>query len=98
MQQNEKLIKWKANKPNPHAGIDNIQKPGDSKLVVWQTRDHEPTEYELSLVDSLIKAFSSGAETLDEVVKSLNSQGMLREDGEAFTTESFETEITRLGY
>src|SRR5690606_1938983 len=97
-QYNESLISWKQHKPSKEAGINNIQMPGQPKLMVWQPRDHEPNDYELSLVKHLITAFSSGAETLEEVVSALNEQGMLLGDGSAFTTESFEREMARLGY
>ncbi|WP_367104196.1 recombinase-like helix-turn-helix domain-containing protein [uncultured Psychrobacter sp.] len=95
---NEGLVSWKQHRPSKHAGINNIQVPGDSKLIVWQTRDHEPTDYELSLAKNLIAAFSSGAETLEEVVDALNNQGMLLGNGKPFTPESFEREMERLGY
>ncbi|MGP5631978.1 recombinase-like helix-turn-helix domain-containing protein [Psychrobacter celer] len=97
-QYNESLISWKQHKPSKDAGINNIQIPGQPQLMVWQNRDHEPTNYELSLTENLIAAFSSGAETLPEVVNALNDQGMLLEDGSVFTTESFEREMARLGY
>lgn len=97
-QYNESLVSWKQHKPSKDAGINNIQVPGKPKLMVWQTRDHEPTSYELSLAKNLIIAFSSGAETVEEVVSALNEQGMLYGDGSAFTTESFEREMARLGY
>ncbi|PWD85163.1 recombinase-like helix-turn-helix domain-containing protein [Ignatzschineria cameli] len=95
---NEKLKTWLENKPNPDAGINNIQIPGDVKHVVWQNRAHEPSAYELSLVENLITAFSKGATTLSEVVTALNEQGMLLESGEQFTEERFEAEMARLGY
>lgn len=97
-QYNESLIRWKQHSPSKDAGINNIQMPGQPTLMVWQTRDHEPTSYELSLAENLITAFSSGAETVEEVVSALNEQGMLHGNGSAFTTESFEKEMTRLGY
>lgn len=97
-QYNESLIRWKQHSPSKDAGINNIQMPGKPTLMVWQTRDHEPTDYELSLAKNLITAFSSGAETVEEVVNALNEQGMLHGGGSAFTTESFEREMARLGY
>lgn len=97
-QYNESLVVWKQHKPSRTAGIDNIQTPGQAKLLVWQTRDHEPTSYELSLSRNLITAFSSGAETLEEIVNALNEQGMLLGDGNKFTNQSFEREMARLGY
>lgn len=97
-QYNESLIRWKQHKPSQDAGINNIQMPSQPTLMVWQTRDHEPTSYELSLAEHLIRAFSSGAETIDEVVSALNEQGMLHGSGYAFTTESFRQEMARLGH
>ncbi|WP_199507248.1 MULTISPECIES: recombinase-like helix-turn-helix domain-containing protein [unclassified Psychrobacter] len=95
---NEGLIRWKQHSPSKDAGINNIQMPDKPTLIVWQTRDHQPTDYEVSLANHLIEAFSSGAETLEAVVSALNAQGMLHSDGTAFTTASFEQEMARLGH
>ncbi|GGZ92135.1 hypothetical protein DC083_02250 [Ignatzschineria ureiclastica] len=95
---NEKLRTWLENRPNPDAGINNIQMPGDVKHVIWQNRAHEPSAYEMALVENLITAFSSGATTLSEVVTALNTQGMLLESGEPFTEALFQAEMARLGY
>ena len=97
-QYNESLVRWKQHRPSKDAGINNIQMPEQPILMVWQTRDHEPTKYEVTLAEHLIMAFSSGAETIDEVVSALNEQGMLHGDGSAFTTESFQQEMARLGH
>lgn len=95
---NEKLKTWLENKPNPDAGINNIQFPGDVKHVIWQNRSHEPTAYELSLKDNLIQAFTSGATSPEEIVKALNDQGMQLEGGDKFTVANLEAEMSRLGY
>ncbi len=95
---NEKLKTWLENKPNPDAGINNIQIPGDVKHVIWQNRSHSPSAYELSLVDHLVQAFTKGATTPEAVVEALNEQGMLLESGEKFTEASFKAEMARLGY
>ncbi len=95
---NPKLKTWLENKPNPEAGLNNIQIPGEVEHIVWQHRSHEPSEYELNLVDCLIKAFAGGAEEIEEVVSALNEQGMLLEGGEAFTVDNLSNELARLGY
>ena len=95
---NPKLKTWLENKPNPDAGINNIQIPGEAVNIIWQHRSHSPSEYELSLASNLIAAFTGGAKSLSEVVKALTEQGMLLENGEEFTEESFKREMARLGY
>src|SRR5690554_5091796 len=79
MEYNEKLKSWVNNVPSTDAGINSIQKPGVVEHIVWQNRSHEPTRYELQLVQSLITAFKQGAKELDAIVNSLNEQGVLLE-------------------
>lgn len=95
---NPKLKTWLENKPNPDAGINNIQIPGEVEHIIWQHRSHAPTAYELSLAKHLITAFTSGAKSLSDIVTALTEQGMLLENGDAFTEESFRAEMARLGY
>lgn len=95
---NVKLKNWLEKRPNPDAGINNIQIPGEVKHIVWQHRSHSPTKYELALAQNLIEAFTGGAKSLSEVVNALNKQGMLLETGDQFTEESFKAEVARLGY
>lgn len=95
---NEKLKTWLENKPNPDAGINNIQFPGEVTHVIWQNRSHEPTDYELSLKDHFIQAFTEGAISATDIVNALNKQGMLLENGEKFTESNLEAEMSRLGY
>ena len=47
---NEKLASWIHATPATEAGINNIQVPGQSELLVWQTRYKEPTLYEQDFV------------------------------------------------
>lgn len=98
MEYNEKLKSWVNNVPSTDAGINNIQKPGVVEHIVWQNRSHEPTRYELQLVQSLITAFKQGAKELDAIVNSLNEQGVLLETGQKWTTDNFQQEMARLGY
>ncbi len=95
---NEKLMQWINCKPSTEAGVGNIQNPGEVEHLVWQNRYREPSEYEQSLIDHLIQAFAGGAVELDAVVASLNTQGLLNEGGEKWTTENFTFEMARLGY
>ncbi|WP_151751520.1 recombinase-like helix-turn-helix domain-containing protein [Acinetobacter bereziniae] len=95
---NEKLANWIHATPATEAGINNIQIPGQSELLVWQTRYKAPTVYEQDFVQYLIQAFSSGITELDELVQSLNQQGFRSESGEVWTSETFSDEMQRLGY
>ena len=65
--------------------------------IVWQTRSAAPTDYENALGDALEQAFGGGAETLDEVVQALNTQGFRAADGRPWSAASFEAEMARLG-
>ncbi|WP_111892888.1 recombinase-like helix-turn-helix domain-containing protein [Acinetobacter sp. MB5] len=95
---NEKLASWIHATPASEAGINNIQIPGQSELLVWQTRYKEPTVYEQDFVTQLMDVFSSGVTELDDVVQALNQQGFRSESGEKWTTETFSEEMQRLGY
>ena len=98
MSYNKKLATWLKPNPEPKAGINNIQIPGEVEHVIWQTRDHEPTQYELDLVDVLIKGFDSGITELEEIVAFINDAGVYDAEGNLWTTESFEREMARFGH
>jgi hypothetical protein len=95
---NEKLASWIHATPATDAGINNIQIPGQSELLVWQTRYKEPTVYEQDFVSQLMDAFTQGATALEDVVEALNQQGFRSEAGEKWTAASFTEEMQRLGY
>ncbi len=98
MSYNKKLATWLKPNPEPKAGINNIQVPGEVEHVIWQSRDHEPTQYELDLVDVLIKGFGSGITELEEIVDFINKEGVYDAKGTPWTPQSFEREMARLGY
>ena len=74
-----------------------VEKPEDAANTAWQTRLAPPTDYENVLADALEQVFAAGAETLAEVVEKLNALGSRGPDGAAWTAESFEKEMQRLG-
>lgn len=97
-QYNEKLAQWIQANPSTEAGINNIQIPGQVEHVVWQNRYKAPSPYEQDFVKHLISAFSQGVTELDDLVAALNHQGFKDEAGQAWSVNSFCTEMQRLGY
>lgn len=95
---NQKLETWLQAKPTDQAGIQNIQIPGQSELLIWQTRYKVPSAYEADFVQHLIQAFKDGHNELSSLVTALNTQGFRSESGLAWTTQSFSDEMQRLGY
>lgn len=95
---NQKLETWLQNKPTDQAGIDNIQTPGQSELLIWQTRHKVPSAYEADFIQHLLRAFKDGHSELSNLVNALNQQGFRSEAGVAWTTQSFSDEMQRLGY
>lgn len=66
-------------------------------LVVNQTRDHEPDDYENLLGDGLERAFASGIDDLDSLVQSLNEQCVPAPKGQPWTAALLSAELKRLG-
>jgi len=97
MDHNPYLKPWHRPEPNQVAGKGYIEKPEEVENIVWQTRAAPPTNYENDLGDALVRAFESGAETLQEVIAKLNEQGVFSPDGSPWTEENFEREMKRLG-
>lgn len=85
---NPNLRPWDAPQPNNVAGKGQIEKAGEVKNIVWQNRSAEPTGYENALADALEKSFENGAETLADVVASLNNMGLRALVGSEWTEES----------
>lgn len=94
---NPELKPWRAPRPSQEAGKGLIEKPGQARNLVWQTRSAVPTAYENQLADALEAAFESGAESLDAVVGKLNELGVRTPDGDAWTSARFAAEMARLG-
>ncbi|UGT56003.1 recombinase family protein [Nocardia asteroides] len=66
-------------------------------LVEHQSRSGEPTPYERKLAGAIEEVFGEGGHGLEELVDGLNRRGIHGPDGRAWTTESFTTEIARMG-
>ncbi len=94
---NPHLKPWQAAQPNNVAGKGQIDVPGQVPNIVWQTRATAPTDYENALGDALERAFEGGAETVEQVVASLNQQTVRAADGRSWSAASFEAEMARLG-
>lgn len=97
MDYNPYLKPWLEPRPNEEAGKGEIERPSAIKNIVWQTRSAPPTEYEKQLGDALEAVFESGSVELPDVVAGLNQLGVRAPDGKAWTPESFQVEMRRLG-
>ncbi|CAM5239534.1 hypothetical protein STENM223S_00388 [Streptomyces tendae] len=62
-----------------------------------QTRDHEPTPYELKLARTLEDIFTEDGHELAEVIDGLNTRQLRTPTGAPWTEESFRAEMNRLG-
>ncbi|MFE7170020.1 recombinase-like helix-turn-helix domain-containing protein [Streptomyces sp. NPDC057616] len=62
-----------------------------------QTRDHEPSPYELRLARTLEDIFTKDGHELTDVIDGLNSRRLHTPTGEPWTEESFRAEMHRLG-
>jgi hypothetical protein len=71
--------------------------PVDRYLEPHQARTRLPTTFEDLLGDAIERAFGAGAETLPEVVVSLNRTGPSNENGEDWTESNFQALMARLG-
>lgn len=69
----------------------------DQYIVVHQSRDREPTEYENLLGDALEKAFAAGVTEIDGVVQGLNNDAVPAPGGQDWTRELILSELKRLG-
>lgn len=65
-------------------------------LQPHQARTVEPTPYEKKLAGAIEEVFGTGRHDLAGVVDGLNELGVPAPGGEAWTTESFTTEMKRL--
>jgi len=67
------------------------------RLEPVQSRHRDITSYEHALADELEAIFGRGVHDLPGLVAALNETGVRPPDGTDWTTESFTTEIARLG-
>jgi hypothetical protein len=65
--------------------------------IEWQHRAEAPGEFENRLGDVLEQAFGKGIDTLPDLVNELNAAGSRDRSGNAWTEESFQAEMRRLG-
>lgn len=77
---------------NPYLTPGNAQRGEVEKRIniPWQTRPSVPSEFENRLGDALEQAFTAGAATLAEMIKTLNAQQVFDAQGEPWTEASFE--------
>src|ERR1051325_4678986 len=61
----------------------------------YQTRPAPPTPYENRLGDALEKAFAAGIESLPDLVRALNADGVPDPAGKPWTEASFQAEMGR---
>ena len=66
-------------------------------LVEHQSRDREPTAYEVKLAGVIEEVFATGVHDLNGLVGGLNERGVRGADGQRWTEESFRFEMERLG-
>jgi len=66
-------------------------------IVVHQSRDAEPTEYENLLADALELAFGAGVTEIEGVVDSLIADAVPAPKGQTWTTDLVLSELKRLG-
>ena len=66
-------------------------------LEPHQARQRASTVFEDLLGDAIERAFGDGVQTLPELVAYINRSGPAGENGEAWTEESFQALMARLG-
>ena len=67
-----------------------------SHLQPFQARTTDPSPYEMKLAGAIEEVFGTGRHDLAGLVDGLNELGVPAPGGEAWTTDSFTTEIKRL--
>jgi len=94
---NPELRAWQHAEPEEAAQKGHIEVPGEEPNIVFQTRAHEPTEYENALGDGLEKVLGDGAETLEQLAAGLNACNVRQPDGSDWTKDTLAAELHRLG-
>lgn len=62
-----------------------------------QSRDHEPTQWQMELASALESIFAKGAKTLDALVEGLNNSRVKPPDGGAWTADKYMVLMRELG-
>jgi hypothetical protein len=78
-------------------GAGQIFRAAERELIVWQTRPALPTEYELTLADTLEEIFGQRIYELPGIVAALNREGLLTPRGEAWTERNLQETLSELG-
>ncbi|MBM3488264.1 MAG: hypothetical protein FJX67_16790 [Alphaproteobacteria bacterium] len=63
----------------------------------WQTRAAEPTDYEAALADALDRVLGAGHHELAAIIAGLKADGVCAPDGKAWTPDSLQAVMRRLG-
>ena len=66
-------------------------------LSPHQSRDHQPTEWELQLASAVENVFSKGAHSLEALVDGLNDSRVRPLNGGRWTAENFTALMRELG-
>jgi hypothetical protein len=65
--------------------------------LCWQNRAEPPSEFENRLGDALVAIFAGGVTELAQLIEELNKAGQRDRAGQAWTEETFQAEMRRLG-
>lgn len=94
---NVKLNRWERQIADGRAGHGGFERYDVIANVPWQSRARVPTAYEDRLAAGLEAAFTGGAADLATLADSLNTQGILRNDGQPWTESLLAAELDILG-
>jgi len=94
---NPHLKPWNRPEPSQAAGKGQIEKPSDVENIIHQTRSSSPTEFENRLSEALTEIFGADIDQLPKVIAKLNEMGVQAPYGAAWTEDSFQAEMKRLG-
>ncbi len=97
MDYNPHLKPWTRPEPNKEAGKGSIEVPDEIVNIVHQTRATPPSEFENKLGEALETIFGDDVTELADIVSRLNEMGVQAPYGEAWTEDSFRSEMKRLG-
>lgn len=95
---NTQLHTWRNAVPSPDAGKGSIEKPGTGENLRWQNRPSAPGEYENLLADAIEAAYLQGARSAEAMARFLNGRPIKSQGGSAWTPESLQAEMQRLGF